>query len=166
MISVLFCSRAKDNPDSALTRLLDSAVACTTPEEQQQIEFLIKFDDDDEHRLPDAELTGYPFAVRPFCWSRGEGRHGLHNVQEYLFTQRDPRSRFLLMTADDFLFTRPGFVEEILHPALDEHDRLLVVEENSRIQELLAKPQDFVGGGAGILLRLIIKRWQVWRFHF
>jgi hypothetical protein len=114
MISVLFCSRAKDNPDSDLPRLLDSAVAHTTPEEQKQLEFLVKFDADDDARTPDSVLAQYPFPVRAFTWSRGEGRHGLHNAQEYLFAQRDPRSRFCLMTADDFVFFRPGFVSEIM----------------------------------------------------
>ena len=114
MLSVLFCSRAQDNPDCGLQRLLDSAAACTTPGEREQIEFLIKFDNDDTARLSDAALAAYPFAVRPFRWSRGEGRHGLHHAQEYMFAQRDPRSRFCLMTADDFIFTRPGFVSDIL----------------------------------------------------
>jgi hypothetical protein len=114
VISVLFCSRAKDNPDSDLPRLLDSAAEHTTPAEREQIEFLIKFDTDDDQRLPDSFFAKYPFRVRTFCWSRGEGRHGLHHAQEYLFAQRDPRSRFCLMTADDFYFTRPGFVSEIL----------------------------------------------------
>lgn len=114
MLSVIFCSRVKGNPDSGLLRLLDSTAANTTPEERAQIEFLIKFDDDDEAR-PSAEvLARYPFAVRPFVWSRGEGRHALHHAQEYMFAQRDPRSRFCLMTADDFYFTRPGFVSDIL----------------------------------------------------
>jgi hypothetical protein len=94
--------------------LLASAVAHTTPEERKQIEFLIKFDDDDHQRIPDAVLAGYPFPIRTFTWSRGEGRHALHHAQEYLFAQRDPRSRLCLMTADDFYFTRPGFVSEIL----------------------------------------------------
>ncbi len=114
MISVLFCSRAKDNPDSGLRRLLDSAVACTTPGEREQIEFLIKFDSDDGDRLPDDVFANYPFPVRTFVWSRGEGRHGLHHAQEYMFAQRDPRSRFCLMTADDFYFNRSGFVSDIL----------------------------------------------------
>jgi hypothetical protein len=114
MISVIFCSRAKDNPDSGLRRLLDSMVACTTPAERAQVEFLIKFDSDDGERPPDAELAKYPFAVRTFSWSRGEGRHALHHAQEYLFAQRDPRSRWCLLTADDFFFNRAGFVSEIL----------------------------------------------------
>jgi hypothetical protein len=114
MLSVLFCSRVKDNPDSDVKRLLDSAVAHLSPEEHSQIEFLIKYDSDDNLRPPDSFFARYPFPVRTFVWSRGEGRHGLHHAQEYLFAQRDPRSRFLLMTADDFYFTRSGFVSEIL----------------------------------------------------
>ncbi len=114
MISVIFCSRVKDNPASDLKRLLDSAADCVRPEERDQIEFLIKYDDDDDQRPPDSFFAPYPFAIRRFVWSRGEGRHYLHHAQEYMFTQHDPRTRFCLMTADDFYFTRPGFVSEIL----------------------------------------------------
>jgi hypothetical protein len=114
MISVLFCSRAKDNPDCGLARFLDSAAAHIAAAERDKIEFLIKFDADDDLRLPDSVLASYPFSIRTFTWSRGEGRHALHHAQEYLFAQRDPRSRFCLMTADDFLFTRSGFVSETL----------------------------------------------------
>ena len=114
MISVIFCSRVKDNPDSNIRRLLDSAVEHIRPAEREHIEFLIKYDADDDQRPPDSFFAQYPFAIRTFAWSQGEGRHSLHHVQEYLFAQRDPRSRFCLMTADDFKFTRQGFIEEIL----------------------------------------------------
>jgi len=114
VISVLFCSRAKENPDSNIRRLLDSAVEHIAEHERDQIEFLIKFDDDDHEHLSESVLARYPFRVRTFVWSRGEGRHALHHAQEYMFTQRDARSRFCLMTADDFYFTRTGFVSEIL----------------------------------------------------
>jgi hypothetical protein len=114
MISVIFCSRVKDNPDSNIKRLLDSAAAYTSPEERKRLEVLVKFDSDDDLRPPDSFFAGYPFPVRTFVWSQGEGRHSLHNVQEYLFAQRDPRSRFCLMMADDFKFHRPGWVSEIL----------------------------------------------------
>src|SRR5262249_62071097 len=97
MISVIFCSRIKDNPDSNVRRLLDSAVQHTTAREREQIEFLIKYDSDDDQRPTDEFFASYPFAVRTFVWSRGEGRHYLHHAQEYLFAQRDPRSRYLLM---------------------------------------------------------------------
>ena len=114
MISVIFCSRVKDNPDSNVKRLLDSALFHIRPEERDQIEFLIKYDDDDDKRPPESFFAAYPFQIRTFAWGRGEGRHHLHHAQEYLFAQRNPRSRFLLMTADDFSFTRTGFVSEIL----------------------------------------------------
>jgi hypothetical protein len=114
MLSVLFCSRVKDNPASNLPKLLDSAVEHLRPDERERIEFLIKYDEDDDQRPDDGFFARYPFTIRRFIWSRGEGRHSLHHAQEYLFAQRDPRSRFCLMTADDFHFTRPGFVSEIL----------------------------------------------------
>jgi hypothetical protein len=114
MLSIIFCSRVKDNPASKLPQLLDSALEHISPAERAQVEFLIKYDDDDDQRADDAFFARYPFTIRRFVWSRGEGRHSLHHAQEYLFAQRDPRSRFCLMTADDFHFTRPGFVNEIL----------------------------------------------------
>lgn len=114
MICVIFCSRVKGNPDSNVKRLLDSALAHTRPEERHHLEFLIKYDDDDDERPPERFFAAYPFPIRTFTWGRGEGRHHLHHVQEYLFAQRDPRSRFLFMTADDFYFTRTGFVSDIL----------------------------------------------------
>ncbi|MGL4550211.1 MAG: hypothetical protein ACRC33_03405, partial [Gemmataceae bacterium] len=114
MLSVIFCSRSKDNPASGLPRLLATAADTLSADERRRVEFLIKFDDDDEGRLSDGELARYPFRVRRFVWSRGEGRHGLHHAQEYLFAQRDPASRFCFFTADDFVMTRPGWAGEIL----------------------------------------------------
>jgi len=82
-------------------RLLDSIVANTIPAEREQIEVLIKYDN--RRRLP---ASGKAFFFRrisvrrqgrfTLVAGRGAG-NGLHNAQEYLFTQRDPRSRFLLM---------------------------------------------------------------------
>ncbi|MFQ3651525.1 MAG: hypothetical protein SNJ75_14455, partial [Gemmataceae bacterium] len=114
MISILFCSRVKGNPASGLKTFFESIVATTTPTEREQIEILIKFDEDDDQRPSQNYLASLPFCVRTFVYARGEGRHSLHHAQEYLFAQRDPRSRFLLMTADDFCFTRSGWVSEIL----------------------------------------------------
>src|SRR5262245_42249765 len=114
MLSFLFCSRVKDNPDSNVQRLLDTAVEYIRPDERDKVEFLIKYDDDDDQRPPDSFFARYPFSIRTFTWGRGEGRHYLHHAQEYLFAQRDPRSRWCVMTADDFFFIRDGFLGEIL----------------------------------------------------
>ncbi len=111
MISILFASRVKDNPDSNLPALFASTLQTCTDEELKQIEFLIKFDDDDELRPKEFR---YPFPVKTVCYSRGTGRSNLHHFCEYLFTLHDPKSRFVLVIADDFVFTRPGWVSEIL----------------------------------------------------
>lgn len=144
MLSVLFCCRVKDNPDSNLPRFLDSAVEHIAPHERDQVEFLIKFDDDDDQRPSDSWLAQYPFSIRTFTYSRGDGRHSLHHAQEYLFAQRHPTSRFCFMTADDFRLTRTGFVSEILNirdefvilghrrPAIESFDGIYQREEAVR----------------------------------
>jgi hypothetical protein len=52
--------------------------------------------------------------VRDFSWSRGEGRNGVHLDHFYLFSEHDPRSRFVMIGSDDFQITRPGFDLDIL----------------------------------------------------
>ena len=95
MTSVLFCSRVKDNPASDLKRLLDSTAEFTTPDERSQIEFLIKYDDDDDQRPPDSFFDQYPFTIRRFTWSRGEGRHSLHHAQRQMTFWSDDRNHVL-----------------------------------------------------------------------
>ena len=48
-------------------------------------------------------------------------------------------------------------VPDVLHLALDEHERLFVVEENAGVQELFALRQHFGGGRAGVFLRFVIR---------
>ena len=50
-----------------------------------------------------------------------------------------------------------GFVPDILHLALHDHDRLLVVEKDAGVQELLAQGEHFLGGRAGVGLRLMVR---------
>ena len=95
--------------------LIDSAIDCSD-NPSEQIEFIIKYDTDDEKRLKEEDFARYKdvIQVKYHCWSRGEGRHAIHNDHMYLFTEHDPRSRFIMVCADDFVFTRPGFIDEIL----------------------------------------------------
>ena len=70
-------------------------------------------------------------------------------------------------TAKRVEITPPLIVPDILHLSFHEHDRFLVVEENSRIQKLLAQAQDLVGGralvGDGLMLKWRkLKRVHVW----
>jgi len=68
MLSVIFCSRVKDNPASDVKRLLDSAAEYVAPEERDRIEFLIKYDEDDDQRPHDDFFDRYPFTIRRFLW--------------------------------------------------------------------------------------------------
>ena len=67
--------------------------------------------------------------------------------------------------AERIEITPAGFVPDVLHFPFHEHERLLVVEKNSRVQEFLAQAQDFVGGWPGVGLRLMIEGWQFRCLH-
>src|SRR5256885_16906720 len=56
-------------------------------------------------------------------------------------------------------------VPEILHFPFHQHDRLFVVEKNSRIQEFLAKTQHFVSRRATVFFRLVIEWRKLGKFH-
>ncbi len=114
MLSIIFASRIKDNPPSRLDNLFDSTVKFCTQEELKNIEFIIKFDNDDDQIPSQDFFDKWPFQIKYCKYERGEGRHAIHEIITYLYTLRDQRSKFVLNLSDDFVFTRPGFVNEIL----------------------------------------------------
>ena len=112
MLTILFCSRVKDNPDGNIKRFLDSLV--DSGGTQDNCEVILKYDTDDDLR-PDPEFfASYPFNIKVFTWSRGEGRHSIHTDHFYLFSKHDPKSKFVMLGSDDFTFNRKGFIEDIL----------------------------------------------------
>jgi len=112
MLTILFCSRVKGNPDGNIKRFLDSLVDCGATKDNCEV--ILKYDDDDDLR-PSAELfASYPFNIKVHVWSRGEGRHSIHTDHFYLFTRHDPNSKFVMLGSDDFTFTRKGFIDDIL----------------------------------------------------
>ncbi len=56
-------------------------------------------------------------------------------------------------------------VPDILHPPLDKHQGLLVVEKNSGIEKFLPKREDLVGGGTRVRSGFKRKRGQGYFFH-
>ncbi len=117
MLSVIFCSRVKDNPDSNVKRLLDSAATFTCCRRNAtRSSSSLSTTTTTTSRPPDSFFAAYPFAIRTFVWGRAEEpplsapRPGIPVHPAHA----TPRSRFLLMTADDFRFIRTGFVSEIL----------------------------------------------------
>lgn len=112
MLSICLPSRKKDNLSSKLDAFLDSIVLHTSPEEQKQVEIILKFDDDDE--IPDYVINNkYPFEIKYVQYARGAGRYAAHDSLNYLNTLRNLKTRFIFNPSDDFIFTRP-FVTEIL----------------------------------------------------
>jgi hypothetical protein len=81
MLSVLISSRVKYNLDTNIKNLLDSALAFVSPEDYPKIEFLIKYDNDDDHRPSADFFAQYPFVIKTFVYERGEGRHYNQNKQ-------------------------------------------------------------------------------------
>lgn len=113
MLTIVLSSRRKGNLSSNLEALLNSVIANTNDEEKRQLEFIVKFDSDDE--VPQFISSGsFPFILKWLQYSRGEGRYDLYNFINYMVTLRDDRSRFVMTMADDFTARRPGFVSEIL----------------------------------------------------
>lgn len=112
MLTLILTSRVKGNKDSNLDNMLSSLQKCGANEENCEV--LIKFDSDDDMQPDELQFLKFPFKVKKFIWSRGEGRHGFHLDHFYLFSQRNLKSKFVLLCADDFTFIKPGFIDDIL----------------------------------------------------
>src|SRR6202043_1981129 len=57
-------------------------------------------------------------------------------------------------------------VPNVLHFPFHKHERLFVVEENSRIQEFLAQTRHFIRRWAAVFFRMMVERWKRrLRFH-
>lgn len=107
------CSRLDGVNQNHTKRLLDSAVECVS--NYDNVEFLIKYDSDDDWRHEDKVFESYPFKIKTFVYNRGEGRKDLHLFYNYLFTQRNPKSKFVMILTDKTRFIRKGFDKDILN---------------------------------------------------
>ena len=123
-ISMLMCSRRKGNPDHDIIKFLESYKNVGFQDaEKDQIELLIKIDKDDEkiyreiinknwggsHEYDQPNLLkNYPVRIRIFIYERGEGRYSLHNDYKFLFSQRNPLSKFIMFVTDDCFFKESG----------------------------------------------------------
>ena len=112
MLTIILTSRVKGNKDSNMDNLLTSLKECGG--DDTNCEVLIKYDSDDDLQPDEKYFSKFPFTVKKFVWSRGEGRHSFHLDHFYLFSQRNLDSRFILLCADDFTFTKKNFIDDIL----------------------------------------------------
>lgn len=114
MLSVIMCSRLKDNSDSNMPLFLKSLNASLLNDEVRKVEVLIKTDRDDEHRPDLSDIHKYNFPIKVITTSRNEGRLSLHQAYQYLFTRKSLHSKYVMIASDDFVFIRQGFVSDIL----------------------------------------------------
>ena len=130
IISIAFSSRFKNNANCNLLKCLDSIVKTTTKEERERLEVLIKMDLDDTS-IPDEIIKTFTVIhkgkyfllhrnykgihTRIFIYSRGEGRSDLHNALSYLGTMVSYESAVIMNIADDFIFTKSGWVTNTLN---------------------------------------------------
>lgn len=114
MYSIIFSSRKKDNPTYKLPELLNSFIDNTDQKEKTQTEILIKTDDDDHDISKDIDKYKDVLNIKKYTWPRFGGRDDLHLAQSILYKFRNSNSTHIQLMADDFVFTRPNFVSEIL----------------------------------------------------
>ena len=61
--------------------------------------------------------------------------------------------------------TLARFVPDVLQAAFDQHDRLLVIEKDARIQKLLAQGQYLLGRSSGVGFWLVVSGREGWGVH-
>jgi len=115
MYTVMFSSKMPKDTEYRLPGLLNSFIQHTTPIEREYSEFLIKFDTEDDEEAILSILRQFDLNIKYFFWPQYGGRNSLHEVQSYLYRFKNPNSNWIQVIADDFIFTRPGFVTEILN---------------------------------------------------
>lgn len=93
-----------------LYTFFDSFIYYNKETDYKKIEFLVKFDSDNELALNEYIYNNklsekYPqLIIRPFIFGRWEGRNSLYDMYEFLFTRRNLSSRFVTFASDDSLF--------------------------------------------------------------
>ena len=81
---------------------LNSFLAVTEGKYNDKVEFLIKLDSDNEIALNEyIKCEGfkrkYPqLQIRPVVFGRWEGRKSLYSVYHFLFTRKNPSSKFIV----------------------------------------------------------------------
>jgi len=149
MISIILPVRAQNNPECFIQRLIYCIYQTTTWEEREKLEILLKFDSCDQRRaeifsflgdiqlaaseiittlvhtnymairIPDPEGLGSGVVMKIFTYNRGEGRSDIDRTLAYLGTCVEPNSKLIFNIACDYIFTRNGWVTELL----DEYDK-------------------------------------------
>jgi len=97
----------KDNSISDIFSFFDSAIKYIPIGERPLVEFLVKFDNDDKIAKSFNLNKLYPsLNIRTFTYGRWEGQATNHYHFSYLFSHRNPNSKYIGFVSDDCQFTR------------------------------------------------------------
>ena len=128
LISILLACRKAENASSQLPRLLESLFA--TAHHPNQVEVLIKFDDDDkEVKSLIAYVEGFDPNLRVFykLTPRGAGYFGLHHAYNDLLNDVSTNSELIWVVSDDCEFVAPGWDAMLLSNLDRFEDRIFVL---------------------------------------
>ena len=131
-----------------LFSVLDKAVEDIPEKYYNQIEFLIKFDSDDQVAIERIKgLKKYPFVIKPIFYGRWEGLQTAHYHFTHLFSKRNPSYKFVGTFADDSIFYKPNIDE--MFSILNKSNEYTILSGNPRIPETIDKAKDYRGTPAG-----------------
>lgn len=113
LISFLICSRKINNPKSYLEELLNSIKV--NIKDYKNIEVLIKLDKDDKENIRNIadKIDSYPFLIRRFIYSFSEHKLAKSNDYMFLFSQRNPNSKYVVCLDDTYCLIQPRLLEEL-----------------------------------------------------
>jgi len=135
VVSFLMCSRVRTDVTNPATRdilkFFRDAVDKIHTEDRKDVEFLIKFDNDDEYaKKIVGDLKHYPFNIRPFFTARGEGLKSANTYYEYLFSRINKHSKFIGFCGDDAVFNH--FSQGVMGQLRDNIDDNYIFFTNQR----------------------------------
>ena len=107
LISFLICYRTEEQSDNRcnLFMMLQAFKDFLKPTDYDKVEVLVRIDDDDivahDRLVRDNYQQQLPFTFKVFEHNKWEGRYAFNYHHMYLFSQRNPNSKFIGFMGDD-----------------------------------------------------------------
>jgi len=123
IISFLMCVRVRTDLNNPKTRdiykFFRDGIIEITEKDREKVEFLIKFDeDDDQAKKIINRFKDFPLKIKFFFFARGEGMYFAHYNYSYLLARINPNSKYVCFCGDDSIiqhFSRGGNIEELIN---------------------------------------------------
>lgn len=118
LITFILCYRVRTEKNiHSLPKLLNSIVKYFNTEE---VELLIKIDNDDIKAQELVKKLKYPFPIKLFRFNRWEGRWSMNHIYNFFMAEKNIDSKFFSLLNDDMYFARS--MKEDIYDVLDENE--------------------------------------------